>query len=159
MNRIGLGYDIHRLEPGTGIVLAGVPVPCDYRLVAHSDGDVVLHALCDALLGATGQGDLGEHFPDTDARHRGRDSTWFVQQVLAMPALKPWRIENLDVNIIAQAPRLMDAKPAMRERLCELFHLSAGRVGVKARTNEGLDAVGDKLAIQCHAVVLLAERK
>ena len=157
-HRVGIGYDIHRLEPGDGIVLAGCRVPCPYRVVAHSDGDVVLHALCDALLGATGAGDLGEHFPDTDAAHRGRDSAEFVRAILALPALAPWRLVNLDVNIIAQAPRLLDHKPGMRTRLSELFDLPLDAIGLKARTNEQCDAVGEKRAIQAQAVVLLQTR-
>ncbi len=154
-HRVGIGYDIHRLEAGDGIMLANIRVPCAYRVIAHSDGDVVLHALCDALLGAVAAGDLGEHFPDTDAAHRGRDSAEFVHAVLNLPALKPWALTNLDVNVIAEAPKLMAHKPAMRARLAELFHLPIGRVGLKARTNEGLDAVGNRLAIQAQAVVLL----
>ncbi len=156
--RVGIGYDIHRMEPGEGLVIAGVFVPCPYRVVAHSDGDVVLHALCDALLGATGSGDLGEHFPDTDAAHRGRDSAEFVRHILALPALASWRIANLDVNIIAQAPRLGEFKPAMRQRLAELFDLPLDAVGLKARTNEHCDAVGEKRALQAQAVVLLLPR-
>lgn len=154
-HRIGIGYDIHRLEPGWGIVIAGVKVPCEFKVVAHSDGDVVLHALCDAMLGAVGAGDLGEHFPDSDPAHQGRDSREFVREVWALPALKPWRLTNLDVNIIAQAPRLGQFKPAMRQSLSELFRLPLGRIGLKARTNEGVDAVGEKRALQAQAVVLL----
>ena len=157
--RVGIGYDIHRLEadeaPDAGIMLANVRVPCPYRLIAHSDGDVVLHALCDAMLGAVGAGDLGEHFPDTEAAHRGRNSAEFVHAVLALPALAGWRLGNLDVNVIAQAPRLLLHKPAMRARLGALFNLPADAVGLKARTNEGCDAVGEKRAIQAQAVVLL----
>lgn len=154
-NRIGLGYDIHRLESGTGFMLAGVHVPCPYRVVAHSDGDVVLHALCDALLGALALGDLGERFPDTDARHRGRDSVEFVRETLALPAFTGWRIANCDVNIIAQAPRLMEHKPAMRRRLAEVLGVAVDQVGLKARSNEACDAVGAKQAIIAQAVVLL----
>jgi 2-C-methyl-D-erythritol 2,4-cyclodiphosphate synthase len=154
-HRIGLGYDIHRLEPGDGIMLAGVRVPCAYRVIAHSDGDVVLHALCDALLGAVGAGDLGEHFPDTDAVHRGRDSSEFVAHVLALPALAGWRIGNVDVNVIAQAPRLEAHKPALRARLAAVLGVGADRVSVKARSNEGVDAVGAKLAIVAQVVVLI----
>ncbi len=154
-HRVGIGYDIHRLEPGWGIVVAGVKVPCEFRVVAHSDGDVVLHALCDAMLGAVGAGDLGEHFPDTDPTHQGRDSREFVRAIFALPALKPWRLTNLDVNIIAQAPRLTPFKAAMRQSLSELFRLPLGRIGLKARTNEGVDAVGEKRALQAQAVVLL----
>ncbi len=157
-HRVGIGYDIHRLEPGEGIVLANIPVPCPYRVVAHSDGDVILHALCDALLGALAAGDLGEHFPDTDPAHRGRDSAEFVRLIRALPVFAPWRLANLDVNVIAQAPRLADYKPRMRRRLAELFDLPEDAVGVKARTNEHCDAVGEKRAIQAQAVVLLTRR-
>jgi 2-C-methyl-D-erythritol 2,4-cyclodiphosphate synthase len=156
--RVGIGYDIHRLEPGDGIMVAGCRVACPFRVVAHSDGDVVLHALCDALLGATGAGDLGEHFPDTDPALRGRDSAEFVRAVLALPALSPWRLANLDVNVIAQAPRLAEHKPGMRARLAALFGLPLDAVGLKARTNEGCDAVGEKRAIQAQAAVLLVPR-
>ena len=160
--RIGIGYDIHRLvadaTPDAGIMLANVRVPCAWKLIAHSDGDVVLHALCDALLGATGQGDLGEQFPDTDPAHAGRNSAEFVRAVLALPALKPYRVVNLDVNIIAQTPRLLAHKAAMRARLAELFAVPPDCVGVKARTNEECDAVGEKRAIQAQAVVLIQAR-
>lgn len=158
-HRLGLGFDIHRLEadasPGAGIALGGVRVPCPWRVVAHSDGDVVLHALCDALLGAVAAGDLGEHFPDNDPAHRGRDSAWFVARVLALPALAPWRIANLDLNLIAETPRLMPHKPAIRARLAALFALDPGQVSVKARSHEGVDAIGEKRAIACQAAVLL----
>jgi 2-C-methyl-D-erythritol 2,4-cyclodiphosphate synthase len=157
-HRIGLGYDIHRLEAGEGIMCAGVLVPCAFGVVAHSDGDVVLHALCDALLGAVAAGDLGEHFPDTDAKHRGRNSSEFISIVLALPQLAPWRLVNCDINIIAQAPRLGDHKPAMRARLAELLGLPLDAVGLKARTNELCDAIGAKKAIAAQAVVLLARR-
>lgn len=158
-HRIGLGFDIHRLEAdpatGAGIMLGGVRVACPYRVVAHSDGDVVLHALCDALLGAVAAGDLGEHFPDNDPSHRGRDSAWFVERVLALPQLAAWRIANLDVNVIAETPRLMPHKPAIRARVAALLRLDLGRVSIKARSHEGVDAVGEKRAISAQAVVLL----
>jgi 2-C-methyl-D-erythritol 2,4-cyclodiphosphate synthase len=157
-SRVGIGYDIHRLEDGDGIVLAGVRIPCPYRLVAHSDGDVVLHAVCDALLGATAAGDLGEHFPDDDPAHRGRDSSEFVRAVLGLHPLATWAIENIDVNVIAQAPRLGAHKAAMRRRLAQLLGIDEDRVGMKARTNEQLDAIGEKRAIAAQVVVLLASR-
>jgi 2-C-methyl-D-erythritol 2,4-cyclodiphosphate synthase len=157
--RVGIGYDIHRLEAGQGLAIAGVHVDCPYRAVAHSDGDVVLHALCDALLGAVAAGDLGEHFPDTDPEHAGRDSAEFVAEVMALDALRDWRIANLDVNVIAQVPRLGPHKGAMRIRLAELFGVALDRIGLKARTKEGLDAVGEKRAIAAQAVVLLERRK
>ena len=160
--RVGIGFDIHRLEAdaaaGAGIMLGGVRVPCPFRAVAHSDGDVVLHALCDALLGAVAAGDLGEHFPDSDPAHRGRDSAWFLATVLALPALAAWRLANLDCNIIAQAPRLAAHKPAIRARVAALTGLPADAVGIKARTHEEVDAVGRKEAIVAQVVVLLAPR-
>lgn len=161
-HRVGIGFDIHRLEADAaadaGVMIGGVRIPCPWRVVAHSDGDVVLHALCDALLGAVAAGDLGEHFPDNDASHRGRDSAWFVQRVLALPQLAGWRLANLDVNIIAETPRLMAHKPAIRARVGSLFALPADAVGVKARSHEGVDAVGEKRAISAQAVVLLERR-
>lgn len=157
-HRVGIGYDIHRLaaaEGGEGIALAGIRIPCRYRLEAHSDGDVVLHALCDALLGAVAAGDIGEHFPDDDPAHRGRASAELLAEVLALPALRGWRTVNVDVNVIAQAPRLGPHKAAMRRRLAELLGLEETRVGLKARSNEGVDAVGRCEAVQAQAVVLL----
>lgn len=158
-HRIGLGFDIHRIEgddaPAAGIMLGGVRVPCPWRVVAHSDGDVVLHALCDALLGAVAVGDLGEHFPDSDPLHRGRDSAWFVARVLALPALAGWRLANIDVNIIAETPRLMAHKPGIRARVGSLLGLPADAVSIKARSHEGVDAIGERRAISAQAAVLL----
>ena len=163
MMRIGLGYDIHRLQPlatGNGeIWLGNVAVPAPYRLVAHSDGDVVLHALCDALLGAVAAGDIGEWFPDTDAQHAGQNSAELLQIVLESTELSPWHIANVDVNIIAQTPRLGEYKPLIRQRLQELLALPAERVSVKARSNELCDAVGAKRAIQAQVAVLLEPSK
>jgi 2-C-methyl-D-erythritol 2,4-cyclodiphosphate synthase len=158
-HRIGLGFDIHRLEADAaadaGVMLGGVRVPCPWRVIAHSDGDVVLHALCDALLGAVAAGDLGEHFPDSDAAHRGRDSAWFVERVLALPQLASWRLGNVDVNIIAEAPRLMPHKPAIRARVAALLRLPADAVSIKARSHEGVDAVGEKRALAAQAAVMV----
>lgn len=157
--RVGLGWDLHRLEaderPGAGLRLAGVAIPCPWRAIAHSDGDVVLHAVCDALLGAVAAGDIGEHFPDTEAEHAGRDSRWFVSRTLELPALAGWQPLNVDVNIVAQVPRLAPHKPAMRTALAAVLGLDAGRVSIKARTKEGVDAVGEKRAIEAQVVVLV----
>ena len=157
--RVGIGFDIHRLESdvasGAGIMLGGVRIPCPYRVIAHSDGDVVLHALCDALLGAVAAGDLGEHFPDNDAAHRGRDSAWFVERVLALPQLTGWRLGNIDVNIIAETPRLMPHKPLIRARVAALLALPVDAVSIKARSHEGVDAIGERRAIAAQAAVLL----
>ncbi len=162
MHRVGLGFDIHRLEADpsadAGVALGGVRVPCPWRVVAHSDGDVVLHALCDAMLGAVAAGDLGEHFSDSDPAHRGRDSAWFIAQVLALPPLAPWRLVNVDVNIIAEAPRLMMHKPAIRAQVAALLRLPSDAVSIKARSHEGVDAIGEKRAISAQAVILLQAR-
>ncbi len=157
--RIGIGYDIHRLEdrPGTGLVLAGVHVPCDLASVAHSDGDVVLHALTDAILGACAAGDIGELFPDTDPANADRDSTDFLTHALALAADRGYRPGNCDINIIAQRPRLAAHKPAMRATLAALLRLPPDAVGLKARTKEHCDATGAGTAIEAHAAILLIE--
>ncbi|TVR11312.1 MAG: 2-C-methyl-D-erythritol 2,4-cyclodiphosphate synthase [Planctomycetota bacterium] len=155
--RVGLGFDIHRLEPcpdGGVVWLAGVAVPAPYQVIAHSDGDVVLHALCDALLGTVAAGDIGEHFPDTDATYAGAASDTLLAAVLALPALQGWRIINVDVNIIAQAPRLSEHKPALRRHLSHLLQLSPECVSIKARSHEGVDAIGEKRAISAQVIVL-----
>lgn len=158
-HRVGIGFDIHRLESdasaNAGVMIGGVRVPCAYRVIAHSDGDVLLHALCDALLGAVAAGDLGEHFPDADPAHRGRDSAWFVGRVLALPQLAGWRIANLDANIITEVPRLTAHKPAIRARVAEFLRLPLDAVGIKARSHEGVDAIGERRAISAQVAVLL----
>ena len=153
--RIGIGFDIHRLEAGNGIVLGGVSIPCDKQLIAHSDGDVVLHAICDALLGAVAAGDIGEHFSDTDAANSNRPSSEFVHGVLALPALAGWTINNIDVNIIAETPRLSQHKAQIRQTVADIFGCDLDRISIKARSHEGLDAIGNKEAISAQAVVLL----
>lgn len=155
--RIGLGFDIHRLEAAaeSHIPLAGVAIPAAFRVVAHSDGDVVLHAVCDALLGAVAAGDLGEHFPDTDQRYAGCDSAKLVAAVLALPALQGAQVINVDINVIAQTPRLSGYKPAMRQRLSQILGVNEAVVSIKARSHEGVDAVGEKRAISAQAAVLL----
>lgn len=156
--RIGIGYDIHRLIPGSDLVLGGISIPGDVQADAHSDGDVVLHALCDALLGAVAAGDIGEHFPDTDAQWAGIDSSELLLRVLTLPELQAWQLVNCDLNIIAQKPRLASRKALMRARLGDLLGITLDRVSVKARTNEHCDAIGNGEAIACQCVVLLEER-
>ncbi|MFW5750061.1 MAG: 2-C-methyl-D-erythritol 2,4-cyclodiphosphate synthase [Planctomycetota bacterium] len=158
--RIGIGYDIHRLEdrPGAGLVLAGVLVPCDLASVAHSDGDVVLHALTDAILGALAAGDIGELFPDTDPANAERDSTDFLAHALALATARGYRPGNCDINIIAQRPRLAAHKPAMRTALATFLDLPPDAVGLKARTKERCDATGAGTAIEAQAAILLLHR-
>lgn len=153
--RSGLGYDIHRLEAGDNIVLGGHNIPCDYKLIAYSDGDVVLHAICDALLGAVAAGDLGEHFPDTDPHHRNRASQEFVHHILALPQLANWEIVNIDLNIIAQTPRLSAHKKNIRESIARICAITLDQISVKARSKEGLGPVGNCEAIEAQAIVLL----
>ena len=153
--RTGLGYDLHRLTPGRPLVLGGVRMPHALGLLGHSDADVVLHALCDALLGAAGLGDIGELFSDTDPAWKNADSRGFVADVLARVGAAGFQLVNADVIIHAQQPRLGPIKAEIKRSLCEILALAPDAVGVKATTNEGLDAIGRGEAIACWAAVLL----
>jgi len=155
--RVGIGFDIHRLAPGRPLILAGVKVPADRGPVAHSDGDVVLHAVADAVLGAAALGDLGEHFPDTDAAWAGAASGDILRRVVEMATAAGYRPAGADVNVLLERPKLAPHKAAMRDRLAELLGLEAGRVSVKARTLEGLGPIGDGEAVAAQAVVVLKE--
>jgi 2-C-methyl-D-erythritol 2,4-cyclodiphosphate synthase len=153
--RIGHGYDLHRLQPGPRLVLAGIVVSDDIRPVSHSDGDVVLHAIVDALLGAIGQGDIGELFPNTDPRWKDAPSRVFVEEVYDRARKAGYIVGNVDVTILAERPKLKSFKPAMVDALAGLLHVNRDQVNVKAGTNEGCDAIGRGEAIAAHAVVLL----
>ena len=154
-HRIGHGYDLHRLEPGPRLVLGGVAVSEDVRPVAHSDGDVVLHALVDALLGAMGWGDIGDHFPNTDPRWKDAPSRVFVDTVYAKVRDAGYSIGNVDITVLAERPKLKAFKPQTADALAALLGVTREQVNVKAGTNEGVDAVGRGEAIAAHAVVLL----
>jgi len=156
--RIGHGYDIHRIEPGSGLPLGGVFIDCDWRVIAHSDGDVAIHALCDALLGAIAAGDIGHLFPDTDPEFSGADSRQLLRVVVARVHEAGYRVGNVDVTIIAQVPRIAPHGLLMRQRLAEDLQVEPGCVSVKATTKEKLDAVGEKRGIEVHAVALLLPR-
>ena len=149
--RIGIGYDIHRLAKERKLRLAGVDIPFSKGLVGHSDGDVVLHAVVDAVLGALAEGDIGSHFSDLDARYRGADSRVFVQKVRQILRRRGFRIENIDCVIVAEEPRLGPFRQKMRRRLAADLGIKTGQVSVKAKTNEGLGPVGHKQAIVCFA--------
>ncbi len=153
--RIGHGFDTHRLEAGEGVTLGGVHIPCAYRVIAHSDGDALIHALCDALLGALALGDIGKLFPDTDPRWRGVDSRELLREVMRRVGAAGYRVVNVDSTVIAQAPRLAPYIVAMREALAPLLGVDADAVSVKATTNEGMDAIGRKEGLGAHATVLL----
>ena len=154
--RIGLGIDLHRLGPGRPCVLAGVRIDSDLGPVAVSDGDVVLHAAVDAVLGAAGLDDLGTLFPDHDASNAGRDSAEFCARTLALVREQGLRVISLDVVVEAEAPRLRPHRPAMRRRLAALFGVAPDRVNVKGKTGEGLDAIGQRQAIRATVIALLA---
>lgn len=153
--RIGLGYDIHRLVPGRRCVLAGVEIPSEVGPAGHSDADVVLHAVADALLGAAGLPDIGQLFPDTDPALAGMDSARIVERALREARSLGWQVGNLDLTLLAERPKIARHVPAMRARLAQLLGVDSSQVGVKATTKEGLDAVGEGRGIACQAVVLL----
>ena len=154
-NRVGIGYDIHRLVPDRKLILAGVEIPCDMGLSGHSDADVVLHAVTDALLGAAGLGDIGEMFPDTDPAYKDADSAKLLQQALAQINAAGYTPVNLDTIIIAEKPKLTPYKPQMRFRLAQLLNLEESEINLKAKTNEGVGPIGTGEAIAGYAVVLL----
>ena len=154
--RIGHGYDIHRIEAGEGVTLGGVFIACEYRLIAHSDGDVLIHALCDALLGAIAAGDIGKLFPDHDPQFRGIDSRKLLRIVMQRVRDAGYAVVNADCTLIAEAPRIGRHVPAMRVALAADLGTGEGSVNVKATTQEGLGAIGQRQGIAAHAVVLLA---
>jgi 2-C-methyl-D-erythritol 2,4-cyclodiphosphate synthase len=153
--RVGIGYDIHRLVDGRKLFLGGIEIPYIKGLLGHSDGDVLLHALCDALLGALSLGDIGEHFPDTDPKYRGADSAKLLKTVKGLLDKSGYQVNNLDAIIIAQEPKLISFKPHIKEKICALLGIAQDVVNIKAKTNEGLDAVGNLEAIACWVSVSL----
>ncbi len=155
--RIGSGFDVHAFGPGEFVMLGGLKIEHSRGVLAHSDGDVVLHALCDALLGAAGLGDIGQHFRDDDPRWRGAASSGFVRAVLEMLKARGLAVANADVTVIAEAPRLSAHREAMRERLAQLLEVPAGRVNIKATTTERLGFLGRREGLAAEAVVLLEE--
>lgn len=153
--RIGHGYDVHAFGPGEKIVIGGVVIPHHHGLVAHSDGDVLLHALCDALLGAAALGDIGKHFPDTDMQYRNADSRSLLRMVYAKIAQLGWKLGNADLTIVAQAPRMATYISRMVEVIAADLQSEINRVNVKATTTERLGFTGREEGIACYAVVLL----
>ena len=153
--RIGHGFDAHRFGPGDQVILGGVAIPHDQGLVAHSDGDVLIHAICDALLGAAALGDIGRHFPDTDPSLAGVDSRHLLRQVVAQVAARGWVLGNLDATVVAQRPRLGPHIDAMRAHLAGDLRVEKDRVNIKATTTEKMGFTGRGEGIAAHAVVLL----
>jgi 2-C-methyl-D-erythritol 2,4-cyclodiphosphate synthase len=153
--RIGSGIDVHSFGPGNSIMLGGVRVPHTHGVVAHSDGDVVLHALCDALLGAAGLGDIGQHFRDTDPRWKGADSAQFVTAVMQMLRERGLQVGNADITVLAEAPKVGPVRDQIRAQLAGLLEVSLERVNIKATTTERLGFLGRAEGIAAQAVVLL----
>ena len=156
--RIGQGYDVHALAEGLPMWLGGVQIPSKTGFVAHSDGDVAIHALCDALLGALALGDIGHLFPDTDERWKGVDSKELLAAFLARPEFSGWEVVNVDITIALQAPRLAPHIDAMRARLSGVMGIEAGRISVKATTTERLGFVGRGEGCEVWAIVLIARK-
>ena len=156
--RIGQGWDVHALVPGRALILGGVQVPFDRGLLGHSDADVLLHAITDALLGAAGLGDIGHHFPDTDPEFAGADSRVLLRETARRVGAQGWSLVNLDATIVAQSPRLAPHLPAMRANLIDDLSVGRDQVNVKAKTSERLGFAGRGEGIEAHAVVLLTRR-
>ncbi len=153
--RIGTGYDIHRLVDGRKLLLGGVRVPFMKGLLGHSDSDVLAHAVCDAVLGAAALGDIGAHFPDTDPRWRGASSLDFLRHAIKLVGEKGYRVANVDATVITEQPKLKPYIQAMREKLAEVLEVNVDAISIKAKTNEGLDAIGRGEAMAAQAIVLL----
>lgn len=156
--RIGHGYDLHRLEPGLPLVIGGLRFEHDRGCDAHSDGDVVYHALTDAILGGLGEDDIGTLFPDDDPKWQAADSRVFVEEAVKKAHEAGYAIGNVDVTVILQAPKLKPRRPAMRENLAHVLGCAVEQVNIKGKTHEHVDAVGQGRAIECHVVVLLVRR-
>ena len=153
--RTGIGFDTHRLVTGRKLILGGVAIPHETGLLGHSDADVLTHAIMDALLGAAADGDIGQHFPDTDPKWAGADSLALLRAVVARLAANGWRPVNVDATILAERPKLMPHIPAMRQRLAEALGIDASAVSVKATTVEGLGAIGRREGISALATALI----
>ena len=155
MYRIGIGYDLHRLVPGRKLVLGGVDIPFHLGAAGHSDGDCLIHAVIDALLGAVAAGDIGGHFPDTDPRWKDARSADLLARVMEIVREKGFEVVNVDTVVVAEAPRLGPYHGAIRDVLCPILGIAPSDLGIKAKTAEGLGAIGEGAAIACHATTLL----
>ncbi len=153
--RVGQGWDTHALVPGRALIIGGVNIPHTMGLLGHSDADVLLHAITDALLGAAALGDIGSHFPDTDARFKGADSSVLLAEVGRAVAAEGWRIGNIDATVIAQAPKLAPHIQGMRSNIAQALGLGVGQVNVKAKTAEKMGPVGEGLSMEAQAIVML----
>src|SRR5713226_5277686 len=156
--RCGIGYDLHRLAEGRKLIVGGIELPFDKGPVGHSDGDVLAHALCDALLGASGLGDIGKHFPDTDPKWKGANSLTFLEHTAKLLQENNFAIEHVDAVVILERPKLGPHFPKMRDALAKSLGVSLEKIHLKAKTNEGVDAVGRGEAIAAHVVATLVSR-
>lgn len=154
--RIGHGYDVHRFGEGEAVTLGGVRIPHARGLIAHSDGDVALHALCDALLGALALGDIGKHFPDTDPAYKNADSVQLLQRVYALVAARGYALQNADITVLAEKPKLASHIPGMQQIIAGALNVEAGDISIKATTGEKIGFIGREEGIAAYAVVLLA---
>lgn len=155
--RVGHGFDLHRLEPGLKLIVGGVHIEHDHGCAAHSDGDVVYHSVVDAVLGALGQEDIGQLFPDNDPKWKGADSRVFVEEAVRRMRSAGYAVGNLDVTVILQRPRLSPHKTAIRGHLASLLGCDVSQVNIKGKTHEKVDAIGEGRAIGCHVVTLLVK--
>lgn len=155
MFKIGLGYDIHRLVEDRDLIIGGIKIPYEKGLLGHSDADVLIHAIIDALLGAANLADIGTLFPDTDPKYKDANSIMLLKHVIELVKEKGYKINNIDSNIIAQAPKMMPHIPEMKTTLAKAMDIDIESISIKAKTKEKLDSVGEKLAIETNAVVLL----
>ena len=155
--RVGFGYDVHSLVPNRPLILGGVRIPYLYGLQGHSDADVLLHAICDALLGAIAEGDIGRHFPDTDPQYRDIRSTLLLERVLTKVKEKGFHLLNVDATIVAQKPKLLDFIPRMVNEIAQILKIDTARINVKATTTEGLGFTGRGEGIAAYAVALVEE--
>jgi 2-C-methyl-D-erythritol 2,4-cyclodiphosphate synthase len=157
MNSAGIGYDLHRLIPGRKLILGGIDIPFDRGPVGHSDGDALAHAICDALLGAAAMGDIGTHFPDTDPKWKDSNSLSFLEHVRDLIAARGLRITHIDAVVITEKPKLGPHFPAMRESLAAALGIESQCINLKAKTNEGVDAIGRGEAIAAQAIATLTK--
>jgi 2-C-methyl-D-erythritol 2,4-cyclodiphosphate synthase len=153
--RIGMGFDIHRLVDGRSLLLGGVKIPHVKGLLGHSDGDVLLHALCDALLGAVGAGDIGSYFQDTDPKWKGASSVGFIEKALELTERRSLRVANVDAVVLAEEPQLSPHRAAIQRSVAQVLHIKDDRVNIKAKTMEKLGPIGEGEAIASYVVVLL----
>jgi 2-C-methyl-D-erythritol 2,4-cyclodiphosphate synthase len=155
--RVGFGYDVHPLAAGRPLILGGIKIPYLLGLQGHSDADVLIHAICDALLGAIAEGDIGRHFPDTDPQYKGIRSTMLLKKVMIRTREKGFHIVNIDASIVAQKPKLADFIPRMVKEMADVLEIEPGRVNVKATTSEGMGFTGREEGIAAYAVALVEE--